>query len=55
MMTERLNKIKDTLDIVRSLEKVPGSNPKELISAQSQVTIVITITTTIISTINYYH
>jgi DNA repair ATPase RecN len=37
MMTERLNKIKDTLETVRSLEKVPGSNPKELISAQSQV------------------
>ena len=37
MMTERLNKIKETLELVKSLEKVPGSNPKELISAQSQV------------------
>eukprot|EP01035_Chromulina_nebulosa_P019369 gene19369-25236_t len=36
-MFNRLSNIKDTLELVHRLEKSPGSNPKELISAQSKV------------------
>eukprot|EP00981_Chlorochromonas_danica_P012273 scaffold4731_cov175-Ochromonas_danica.AAC.19 len=37
IMTERLEKIKNAIDEIRKLERVPGSNPKDLISNQSLV------------------
>ena len=36
-MTERLMNLKETFEGIQSLEKTPGSNPKELIGEQSKV------------------
>lgn len=36
-MTERLMELKETFEEIQRLEKTPGSNPKELIGAQSKV------------------
>ena len=36
-MTLRLSELKETLDVKSQLEKAPGSNPKELITAQSKI------------------
>jgi DNA repair ATPase RecN len=36
-MTERLMELKETFEDIQRLEKTPGSNPKELIAAQSKV------------------
>ena len=36
-VADRIQIVKDTIEDIRKLEKVPGTNPRELITCQSKV------------------